>query len=284
MPATILDGLALARSIRAKIAQAIQSRQTEGLKIPTLSVLLVGKDPASELYVGLKKKDCDLVGITCEVTKLPAETSEDEVVGIITRLNRDAEIDGILVQLPLPSHINPLRIIELITPRKDVDGVTPHNLGMLAIREPAHRCCTPKGVMTLIQHTEIDLLGLNATVIGASNHVGRPMALELLLAGCTVTIAHKYSRDTRSHVHHADIVVSATGQADLVGPDWIKPGSIVVDVGIEPQPDGSLKGDVQFEAVFEVAGWITPVPGGVGPMTRVSILQNLMDAVDRART
>ena len=284
MPAKILDGLALARSIRAELAQDIQNRQAEGLKIPSLSVLLVGNDPASELYVNLKRKDCELVGITCEVTKLSTETSEDEVVGIITRLNRDAEIDGILVQLPLPSHINSLRVIDLIDPRKDVDGVTPYSLGMLAIREPAHRCCTPKGVMTLIQYIEIDLLGLNATVIGASNHVGRPMALELLRAGCTVTIAHKYSRDIRAHARHADIVVSATGQADLVGPDWIKPGSIVIDIGIEPQTDGSLKGDVQFEAVSKVAGWITPVPGGVGPMTRVSILQNLMDAVDLAGT
>ena len=283
MTAKILDGEALASSIRADLTNQVQERAADGLRPPHLSVLLVGNDPASELYVRLKRRDCRKVGIECDVTMLPSETSEDEVIGIVTRLNRDPEIDGILIQLPLPSHIQTIRVLELIDPQKDVDGVTPHNLGLLALREPGHRCCTPKGVMTLLRGTGEDLLGLDACVIGASNHVGRPMCLELLRVGCTVTTAHKYSRDTRRHARGADILVSATGKAGLVTLDWVKPGAIVVDVGIEKQPDGTVRGDVKYGEVSEVASWITPVPGGVGPMTRVSILENLLDSVRHRR-
>ena len=279
MTAKILDGEALAKSIRADLVKQVQDRTADGLRPPRLSVLLVGNDPASELYVRLKRRDCRKVGIECDVTTLPAETSEDELIGIVTRLNRNPEVDGILIQLPLPSHIHTIRVLELIDPHKDVDGVTPHNLGLLALREPGHRCCTPKGVMTLLHGIGENLLGLDACVIGASNHVGRPMCLELLRVGCTVTTAHKYSRDARAHAHRADILVSATGKAGLITQDWVKPGAIVIDVGIEKQPDGSVKGDVEYSEIAEIASWITPVPGGVGPMTRVSILENLMDSV-----
>ena len=278
MSAIVIDGNELAKTIRNDIRGSLAEREAQGFPRPGLCVLLVGNDRASEIYVRLKRRDCDEVGIRCDVQKLPEETSENELIGLITRLNRDRTVDGILVQLPLPPHIDAIRVIELIDPRKDVDGVTPHNLGMLTLREPAHRCCTPKGVMSLLDQIGLRLHGLHATVVGASNHVGRPMGLELLLAGCTVTTVHKFTPDTKDHVRRADIVVSATGKGGLITADWIKPGAVVIDVGIEPQPDGTLRGDVDFDEVVEVAGWITPVPGGVGPMTRVSILQNVLDA------
>lgn len=282
MPAQILNGERIALEIRKRVKQDLKQRAKRGLRRPALAVVLVGNDPASALYVRLKKRDCEYAGVDCEVYHLPESAREIEVCELVERVNADPRVDGILVQLPLPAHINDLNVIGEIEPRKDIDGVTPHNLGMLTLRHPAHRSCTPKGVMTLLKHTGRRLLGLHAVVVGASNHVGRPMGLELLLVGSTVTTAHKFTTNTQEIVREADILVSATGKAGLIQGDWVKPGAIVIDVGIEQQPDGSLKGDVDFESVAKVASWITPVPGGVGPMTRVSLLQNLVDSANRA--
>lgn len=281
MSAKILDGEALAKSIREGIARQVDARLREGLRAPGLAVLLVGDDPASELYVRLKRRDCEQSGFRTDVRHLSTNTTQDDLITILHELNHAEHIDGILVQLPLPGHIDANRVIEEIDPVKDVDGIHPYNIGMLALRQPALRSCTSKGIMTLLNHCAEPIRGMNATVVGASNHVGRPIGLELLLAGCTVTTAHRFSRDTQSHVASADIVVSATGHAGLIRADWVKPGAIVIDVGITRHSDGSLKGDVDFDAVREVAGWITPVPGGVGPMTRVSILQNVLESLDR---
>ncbi|MCY3857930.1 MAG: bifunctional methylenetetrahydrofolate dehydrogenase/methenyltetrahydrofolate cyclohydrolase FolD [Gammaproteobacteria bacterium] len=282
MTAKILNGERIAKDIRKQVKAKLEQRAQRGLRLPNLSVVLVGDDPASELYVRLKKRDCEDAGIDCHVYHLPASAQEAEVCALVKRINADPLVDGILVQLPLPSHLNDLNVIGELAPRKDIDGVSPHNMGLLTLRHPAHRSCTPKGVMTLLRHTGEDLLGTHSVVVGASNHVGRPMGLELLLVGSTVTTAHKFTRNTKELVREADILVSATGKAGLIQKDWVKPGAIVIDVGIEQQPDGSLRGDVDFEGVSEVASWITPVPGGVGPMTRVSLLQNLLDSVNRA--
>lgn len=282
MTAKILNGERIAKNIRKEVKEKLEQRQQRGLRLPNLSVVLVGDDPSSELYVRLKKRDCEEAGIDCHVYHLPASALETEVCALVKRINADPLVDGILVQLPLPAHLNDFNVIGEIDPRKDIDGVSPHNMGLLTLRHPAHRSCTPKGVMTLLKHTGVKLLGTHSVVVGASNHVGRPMGLELLLVGSTVTTAHKFTRNTKELVREADVLVSATGKAGLIQGDWIKPGAIVIDIGIERQTDGSLKGDVDFESVSEVASWITPVPGGVGPMTRVSLLENLLDSVNRA--
>ncbi|MEC9286216.1 MAG: bifunctional methylenetetrahydrofolate dehydrogenase/methenyltetrahydrofolate cyclohydrolase FolD [Pseudomonadota bacterium] len=282
MSARILDGEAIAKSIKDKIARRTVDRVAEGHRAPGLAIILVGNDPSSQIYVRLKKKDCEVVGFRTEICLLDESAPENEVISAVQRFNRDENIDGILVQLPLPSQINALAVIKNIEPEKDVDGIHPYNLGMLTLREPAIRSCTSKGIMSLLDNTDVPIRGLDATVVGASNHVGRPTCLELLRAGCTVTSCHRFSRDTRSHVVNADIVVSATGVAGLIKGNWIKPGATVIDVGIERQSDGSLLGDVDFDSVIDVAGWLTPVPGGVGPMTRVSILENLMEAAEKA--
>lgn len=282
MTARILNGLAIAKSIRLEVGTRVQQIVEQCGIRPGLTVILVGHDPASELYVRLKKRDCEAAGIRCEIKNFAADITERQLTDTIDSLNEDPQVHGILLQLPLPEAFYAPRIVERIDPVKDVDGITPLNMGMLALREPAHRCCTPKGVMTLLDHTGVKLLGLDAVVVGASNHVGRPMCLELLLRGCTVTCTHKYSRDTSFHTRQADILVTATGIGGLIRKDWVKPGAIVIDVGIETQPDGRLKGDVEYEEVKEVASWLTPVPGGVGPMTRVSILQNLLATVEQS--
>jgi methylenetetrahydrofolate dehydrogenase (NADP+)/methenyltetrahydrofolate cyclohydrolase len=250
------------------------------MRPPGLAVILVGNDPASEIYVRHKRTDCEEVGFHSEVQHLSANVTQDDLEQRILALNHDPVIDGILVQLPLPAHLDAARIIDRIDPGKDVDGVHPFNIGRLALRRPTLRSCTPKGVMQLLEHTGVTLRGLDATVIGASNHVGRPMGLELLLAGCTVTTAHKFSRDTSATVRSADIVVSAVGRAGLIPGDWIKPGAIVIDVGITRGDRGKLHGDVRFDEAAERASWITPVPGGVGPMTRVAMLQNTLQAAE----
>ena len=282
MTAQILNGEKIAKSIRQEVKQQLEERQKRGARVPSLAVILVGDDPASALYVRLKKRDCEEVGIDCRVYHLPASAREVEVTALVKRVNADPLVDGILVQLPLPDHLSDLNVINEIDTRKDIDGVSPQNMGLLSLRHPAHRCCTPKGVMTLLRHTGVPLLGAHSVVVGASNHVGRPMGLELLLVGSTVTTAHKFTRNTQELVREADILVSATGQGGLIKGDWVKPGAVVIDVGIDRQPDGSLRGDVDFKSVREVASWITPVPGGVGPMTRVSLLQNLLDSANRA--
>lgn len=278
MMAQILDGKAIAKQIRIEIASEIGLWQQQGLRLPGLAVILVGDDPASEVYVKGKRRDCDEVGFHSIVQHLSANVTQQDLEDRIDALNQDGAIDGILVQTPLPDHIDEPRIIDRIDPSKDVDGFHPYNIGRLAIRRPAFRSCTPQGVMMLLDHLAIDYKGLDATVIGASNHVGRPMGLELLLAGASVTTVHKFTRNIADKVRLADIVVSAVGKPGLVPPQWIKPGAIVIDVGITRGENNKLYGDVQFEAVKEVASWITPVPGGVGPMTRVALLKNTLQA------
>tara|TARA_B110000014_G_C20068604_1_gene557073 strand:+ start:126 stop:980 length:855 start_codon:yes stop_codon:yes gene_type:complete len=281
MSARILDGEVIAQSIKEEIATRTINRVDDGHRPPGLAIILVGDDPSSHVYVRLKKKDCEMVGFHTEIRLFDESASENEVISCVQSFNRNENIDGILVQLPLPAQIDALTVIKTINPEKDVDGIHPYNLGMLALRAPAIRSCTSKGIMSLLGQTGIPIRGLDATVVGASNHVGRPTCLELLRAGCTVTSCHRFSRDTKSHVVSADIVISATGVAGLIKGHWIKPGAIVIDVGIERQIDGSLCGDIDFDSVVKVAGWLTPVPGGVGPMTRVSILENLMEAAEK---
>ena len=281
MSARILDGEMIAKSIKDDIVSRTIKRVDDGHRPPGLAIILVGDDPSSHVYVRLKKKDCEVVGFHTEICLFDESASENVVISCVQRLNRNENIDGILVQLPLPAQIDALTVIKAINPGKDVDGIHPYNLGMLTLREPAIRSCTSKGIMSLLDQTDIPIRGLDATVVGASNHVGRPTSLELLRAGCTVTSCHRFSRDTMSHVVSADIVISATGVAGLIKGDWIKPGAIVIDVGIERQIDGSLRGDVDFDSVIKVAGWLTPVPGGVGPMTRASILENVLEAAEK---
>ncbi len=281
MTAQIIDGKAVSAQIRQEIKQRIDARKAQGRPAPGLAVILVGSDPASEVYVAHKRKDCLEVGIRSIAHDLPADTSQEKLLAIIDELNADPEVDGILVQLPLPKHINTETVIERINPEKDVDGFHPYNVGRLALRMPLLRPCTPRGVMILLERTGQPLKGLDAVVVGASNIVGRPMALELLLAGCTVTVCHSSTRDLESHVRRADLVVVGVGKPALVKGDWIKPGAIVIDVGINRLADGRLVGDVDYDSAAQQAGWITPVPGGVGPMTRAVLLQNTIDACER---
>jgi len=276
--AQILDGKALAARMRQEIALEAETQSRKHGRKPGLAVILVGADPASEVYVRAKKAGCEKAGIASYSYELPADTTQQHLLGLITELNQDPKIDGILVQLPVPEHINPETIIEAIDPSKDVDGFHPYNLGRLAARQPALRSCTPYGCMKLIEETGIDLHGKECVIVGASNIVGRPMALELLLAGATVTVTHKFTRDLQSHVERADVLVAAAGKQGLIKGEWIKPGAIVVDVGIHRLEDGTLTGDVAFEDASKNAGWITPVPGGVGPMTITMLLANTVQA------
>lgn len=281
MTAKLIDGKAIAATLRQQIAQRVTERQQQGLRVPGLAVILVGTDPASQVYVAHKRKDCEEVGFRSQAYDLPAETTQADLLALIDELNADEHIDGILVQLPLPAHLDSSQLLERIRPDKDVDGFHPYNIGRLAQRIPLMRPCTPKGIMTLLHSTGVDLHGLHAVVVGASNIVGRPMALELLLAGCTTTITHRFTKDLGYHVRQADLVVVATGITGLIKGEWIKPGAIVIDVGINRQPDGKLVGDVEFEPALERAGWITPVPGGVGPMTRACLLENTLYAAEQ---
>ncbi|SER55907.1 methenyltetrahydrofolate cyclohydrolase /5,10-methylenetetrahydrofolate dehydrogenase (NADP+) [Azotobacter beijerinckii] len=281
MTAKLIDGKVIAASLRQQIAQRVAERRQQDLRAPGLAVILVGTDPASQVYVSHKRKDCEEVGFHSQAYDLPTSTSQDELLALIDRLNGDSAIDGILVQLPLPKHLDASLLLERIRPDKDVDGFHPYNIGRLAQRMPLLRPCTPKGIMTLLQSTGLDLHGLDATVVGASNIVGRPMALELLLAGCTVTVTHRFTRNLAEHVGRSDLLVVAAGKPGLVKGEWIKPGAIVVDVGINRLNDGKLVGDVEFSAAAERAGWITPVPGGVGPMTRACLLENTLYAAEQ---
>ncbi|HZJ91799.1 MAG TPA: bifunctional methylenetetrahydrofolate dehydrogenase/methenyltetrahydrofolate cyclohydrolase FolD [Thiopseudomonas sp.] len=280
MTAQLIDGKQIAADIRLTIAQQVQERLSQGQRAPGLAVILVGNDPASEVYVAHKRKDCEQVGFESKAYDLPATTTQDELLNLIDRLNADNTIDGILVQLPLPAHLDSSLLLERIDPHKDVDGFHPYNIGRLAQRMPLLRSCTPKGIITLLAHTDIDLHGLDAVIVGASNIVGRPMALELLLAGCTTTITHRFTNNLEEHVRRADLVIVAVGIPNLVKGEWIKPGAIVIDVGINRQADGRLVGDVGFEEAIKRAAWITPVPGGVGPMTRASLLENTLQAYE----
>jgi len=280
MTAQLIDGKAIAASLRQQIAQRVAERRQRGLRAPGLAVILVGNDPASEVYVSHKRKDCEEVGFMSKAYDLPASTSQTELLSLIDNLNDSAEIDGILVQLPLPAHLDASQLLERIRPDKDVDGFHPYNVGRLAQRIPLLRPCTPKGIMTLLESTGTDPHGMHAVIVGASNIVGRPMALELLLAGCTVTVTHRFTKDLPGHLASADLVVVAAGKPGLVKGEWIKPGAIVIDVGINRQADGKLIGDVVFDTALPRAGWITPVPGGVGPMTRACLLENTLYAAE----
>ena len=272
----IIDGKAIAADIRVNVKHRVDHRLGLGQRAPGLAVVLVGSDAASQVYVSNKRKSCAEVGFLSKSYDLPAETTQEELLAVINQLNNDPAIDGILVQLPLPKHIDSENIIEHIHPDKDVDGFHPYNVGRLAQRIPKLRPCTPWGVMTLLEHTGEDLKGKEAVVVGASNIVGRPMALELLLAGCTVTTCHRFTKDLKAHVGRAEILVVAVGKPNFIPGEWIREGAIVIDVGINRLESGKLVGDVDYEGAAQRAGWITPVPGGVGPMTIATLLQNTL--------
>jgi len=280
MTAQIIDGKQIAAELRKTLKSRVEKRLANGLRKPGLAVILVGSDPASEVYVRNKRKGCEDAGVESLAYDLDADTSEQKLLDLIEALNTNDAVDGILVQLPLPSHIDTEIVIERIHPQKDVDGFHPYNVGRLALRMPVLRSCTPRGVMTLLESTGEPVQGQHAVIVGASNHVGRPMALELLLAGCTITVCHRFTKDLEAHVRRADILIVAVGKPSIVKGDWIKPGAVVIDVGINRTEDGKLIGDVDFAAAKEKAAWITPVPGGVGPMTVATLLQNTIDAAE----
>ena len=274
MTAKLIDGTSVAMRIRAELKEKTEQTIDRAGRPPGLAVILVGSDPASEIYVGHKRRACAEVGYHSESHDLPVDVEQDDLLALIDKLNADDHIDGILVQLPLPEHIDAETVIERIYPDKDVDGFHPYNVGRLAVRLPTLRPCTPYGVIKLLDETGEVYKGRNAVIVGASNIVGRPMMLELLLAGATVTICHRFTTDTPEHVGRADIVVVGVGKPGLIKGEWIKPGATVIDVGINRTEEGKLVGDVEFEAAAERAAWITPVPGGVGPMTVAMLLTN----------
>ncbi len=281
MAAQIIDGKAVAQSTRQQVALRVQQRLAAGKRAPGLAVVLVGMDAASQVYVGSKRKACEEVGFESFSYDLPASTTQQELFDLIDSLNADNKVDGILVQLPLPAGLDASAILERIHPLKDVDGFHPYNIGRLAQRMPALRPCTPKGIIKLLQSTGIQIRGLDAVVVGASNIVGRPMALELLLAGCTTTVCHKFTKQLEQHVRRADLVVVAVGKAEFIPGDWIKPGALVIDVGINRLESGKLVGDVEFDKAKEHARFITPVPGGVGPMTVACLIENTLEACEQ---
>ena len=278
MTARLIDGRAISREIRDEVRGRIEERRAQGHRAPGLAVILVGSDQASQIYVRNKRTACEEVGITSRDYDLPRDTTEKDLLGLIARLNEDAGIDGILVQFPLPPHINEPTVIEHISPVKDVDGFHPYTVGRLAQRIPMLRPCTPFGVMTLLKRIGVDPKGQHAVVVGASNHVGRPLALELLLAGATTTVAHRFTRDLRSCVESAEILAVAVGKPGIIPGEWVRPGAVVLDIGITRLASGKLAGDVEFGPASERAAWITPVPGGVGPMTVATLLQNTLTA------
>jgi len=278
MKSKLLDGKALSVQMRQTMRSEVADLSQRHGRAPGLAVILVGEDPASRIYVRNKANGCHELGIHSISCPLPTSTSQQHLLGLIGELNQDPKVDGILVQLPLPSQIDADAVIEAIDPGKDVDGFHPYNIGCLTARIPALRPCTPYGCMKLIAQTGVNLHGKEAVIVGASNIVGRPMAMELLLAGATVTITHRFTADLAAHIARADVVVAAVGKPGLVDGEWIKPGAIVIDVGINRMPDGSLAGDVDFAVASQRAGWITPVPGGVGPMTITMLLANTITA------
>jgi methylenetetrahydrofolate dehydrogenase (NADP+)/methenyltetrahydrofolate cyclohydrolase len=281
MTAKLIDGKAIAEQIKREVRVATDAFEAKGARRPGLAVVMVGDSAASQVYVRNKRKSCVEAGIVSSAHDLPANTPEAELLSLISLLNADANIDGILVQLPLPAQISARAVIEAINPAKDVDGFHPYNLGRLAQGEPTLRPCTPYGMVKMLQLSGINPAGLDAVVVGRSNIVGRPMALELINAGATVTVCHSRTRDLAAVVGRADIVVAAVGQPGMVKGAWIKPGAIVLDVGINRLPDGKLVGDVEFAAAAERAAWITPVPGGVGPMTVAMLMTNTLEAYRR---
>ncbi|MDH5387720.1 MAG: bifunctional methylenetetrahydrofolate dehydrogenase/methenyltetrahydrofolate cyclohydrolase FolD [Gammaproteobacteria bacterium] len=280
MPANIIDGKAIAAEIREQVKQAVIKRTEHGMAAPGLAVILVGESPASQVYVRKKREACAEAGVLSKAFDLPDNTSESDLLNLIKQLNDDNEIDGILVQLPLPEHIDSTTVLEAIHPDKDVDGFHPYNIGRLAQRMPSLRPCTPHGVIHMLDSIGEKYKGRHAVIVGASNIVGRPMGLELLLAGATVTTCHRFTDDLAAHVARADILVVAVGKPGIVKGEWVKPGATVIDVGINRTAEGKLTGDVDFEAAAEKAAFITPVPGGVGPMTVAMLLRNTLQAAD----
>ena len=278
MAAQILDGKAISQSLKAKVRAATDALAARGGRRPGLAVVLVGQDPASEIYVRNKRRSCEETGIVSVAHNLPATTPEATLVTLIDRLNADPAIDGILVQSPLPKHIDPHAVIERIDPKKDVDGFHPYNVGRLALRTPLMRSCTPYGVMIMLATTGIAPRGKNAVIVGQSNIVGRPMALELLMAGATITVCHSATSDLAAEVRRAEILVVATGKPALVPGSWVREGAVVIDVGMNRRPDGTLVGDVDYQGARERASWITPVPGGVGPMTIAALMKNTLES------
>ena len=275
MTAKIIDGKQIAKDLLENIRLEIIERANHGQRNPCLAVILVGDDPASEVYVRNKKIACEKVGIKSLSYDVESNISQTELLAIVNNLNADKDVDGILVQSPLPNHINEEEIIHAIHPNKDVDGFHPMNIGLLALRKPRLRSCTPYGVIKMLKATGIELKGLDATIVGVSNNVGRPMALELLLEACTITSCHSKTKDLEQKVRQADLVVVAAGRQNLVKGEWIKKDAIVIDIGIN-RIDGKLVGDVEFDSASKNAGYITPVPGGVGPMTVATLMENTL--------
>lgn len=281
MTAQLIDGKSIAKQLREDLRNEVAAIVASGKRAPGLAVVLVGEDPASQVYVRNKHKACEDVGIKAFSYNLPASTTQDELSKLIAELNANPEVDGILVQFPLPNGLDESKVVEEIDPAKDVDGFHPYNVGRLVQRIPYICACTPHGVMTLLHKTlGNDLKGYNAVVVGASNIVGRPMALELLLAGCTVTVTHRFSKpeEQKSLIRNADIVVVAVGKPRFLDGSLIKDGATVIDVGINRLPDGKLCGDVDFDEAVKHAAYITPVPGGVGPMTVATLMENTVTA------
>lgn len=280
MTAQNIDGKKIALQLRQTVKSSVATRVAAGKKAPGLAVVLVGADPASQVYVGSKRKACEEVGFISKSYDLPIDTNQQTLIELIDTLNADPEIHGILVQLPLPKGLNSTLVIERIAPEKDVDGFHPYNIGRLAQRIPTLRPCTPKGIITLIESTGLDPHGMEAVVVGASNIVGRPMSLELLLAGCTTTVTHRFTKNLESHVRRADLLVVAVGKPNFIPGEWIKEGAIVIDVGINRMANGKLVGDVEYAVATEKAAFITPVPGGVGPMTVATLIENTLQACE----
>ncbi|MCK9462744.1 MAG: bifunctional methylenetetrahydrofolate dehydrogenase/methenyltetrahydrofolate cyclohydrolase FolD [Proteobacteria bacterium] len=281
MEMQLLDGNALAKKIRAEVKAAAEAFAAQTGRRPGLHVVIVGADPASEIYVRNKRRDCEKAGLVSEEHRLPADTAPGALLGLLARLNADDAVDGVIVQLPIPPHLDVGAVIAAIDPAKDVDGFHPLNLGRLVAGEPGLVACTPSGCMRLLDEAKVALAGADAVVVGRSTIVGKPMALLLLQRHATVTVCHSRTRDLAAVIGRADVVVAAVGVPGLVRGEWVKPGAAVVDVGINRRDDGSLVGDVGFEAAAERAGWITPVPGGVGPMTRACLLENTIRAARR---
>jgi methylenetetrahydrofolate dehydrogenase (NADP+)/methenyltetrahydrofolate cyclohydrolase len=276
--AKVIDGKAIAAGIKGEVRAATDRLAARGLRRPGLAVILVGDNPASQVYVRNKRLACEESGIVSVSHDLAQSTTETELLSLIEQLNADATIDGILVQVPLPDHIDDRRIIEAIDPAKDVDGFHPFNIGRLMLRNPLIRPCTPYGVVRLLEKSGISAKGKHCVVVGASNIVGRPMALELLLSGATVTVCHRFTENLEQHVSMADILVVAVGKPGIVRGEWVKPGAVVIDVGINRLPSGKLVGDVEFEVARRNASFITPVPGGVGPMTVAMLMKNTLES------
>ena len=280
MSAKLINGKDIAAQVRQQVAAGVEARKQKGLRVPGLAVVLVGNDPASQVYVGNKRKACEQAGILSLSYDLPADTSQQALEALVDELNENPTVDGILVQLPLPSHLDADPILVKIRPDKDVDGFHPYNIGRLMQRKPALRPCTPAGVITLLDSVGTPYKGQHAVIVGASNIVGRPMCMELLLKGATTTVCHRFTDNLEKFVSEADILVAAVGKPGIIKGEWVKPGATVIDVGINRMADGKLCGDVDFEAAAARAAYITPVPGGVGPMTIATLLENTLYAAD----